>query len=194
MCIKNCLVSRVIVSLILVSAVLAGRPAVVVADETDAATKAAAETEAAALAAIETKLEELFKEMDLFYKVGKTETGGKTFTVMYEYDGATSRITCAVRSLGVYGGKTIYSMSAWTVVSAAESAMPPNVIKLVATDNDSLLLGNYSMSQNFQTVYSNGTIPFDDASSAGSVFMCFAYTHVNNASLKKKIDAILASN
>ena len=190
MYIRNCFTGRIILSLLLVCAFLAGQPSMVVADEKEAATQ----TEADALAAVETKLEELLKEADLFYKVGKTETGSKIITIMYESQGATSKITCAVRPIGTYGGKTVYSVSAWTLVSQAESALPPNVIKLVATDNDSLLLGSYSMSQNFQMVYSNGSIPFDEATSARGVLMCLFYTHDNSVSLKKKIDAILASN
>lgn len=186
------LVNHVLVSLIVLSAILVARPIVVRADETDAA-KAAAEADKATKAAAEKRLEEAMKSLDLFYKNGKTETGDNVITVMYEYQGSTSKITCSVRPLGTFGGKTVYSLLAWTMVTSGESALPPNVIKLVATENEAVSIGQCSMSQDFKVVYSNCVIPLDESTSDGVISLCLLHANYNATGLKKKIDAIVSA-
>jgi uncharacterized protein (UPF0333 family) len=186
------LVNHVVVSVIVLFAILISRSSIVRADETDAA-KAAAEADTAAKAAAGTRLEEAMKSLDLFYKVGKTETGDSVVTVMYESEGSTSKITCSVRSIGRFAGKTVYALVAWTTITSGESALPPNVIKLVATENEAVSLGQYSMSQDYKAVYSNCTIPLDETTSDGMVALCLAHTNVNASGLKKKIDAIVSA-
>ena len=160
---------------------------------TGQSTALAQDEEAAGMAAAHAKLVSLMDSMDLFYKAKKTQTGNTIYTVLFEAGGESTKVTCGVGRLGTYGGKPVYSLWAWASVAGGESAMPPAVIKLVATKSDGLAFGSYSTSKDFTRVFSNCNIVLNDSTTKSAIFMCMGWTHNNRVELKKEIDAIQAS-
>jgi len=167
--------------------------AATVVSATGPSTAQAQDDEAKGLAAAHAKVEALMDSMELFYKTRKTETGKKVYTVLFESGGESTKITCGVGRLGTYSGKPVYSLWAWANVAGSDSAMPPAVIKLVATSSDSLAFGSYSTSKDFKRVFSNCTIVLNSSTTESAIFMCMGWTHNNRVELKKQIDPILAS-
>jgi len=138
---------------------------------------------------------ELVKLLDatdnLFYKTKKNDQGGTFYTIVWESEGESSKIILGLKKLGHYNNKYVFAISAWTYVARSDDPMPPAVIKAIALESDSLLVGSYSCSKDFKQVYANMSGVLENAST-GSIWMYCAYLHTNRLGLKEKVDQALA--
>lgn len=143
--------------------------------------------ETAALAKAHTEFVELLKNTDnVFYKEGDDE-GRKFYLVMFELNGASTKMVISLKVLGTYSDKVIVGMSAWALVSETEEAVPPAVIKAVATMNDRLTLGSLSCSEDFKRVYANLNAATEGLT-PGALWMYFAYVQSNAKEAKSIVE------
>ena len=124
---------------------------------------------------------------NLFYKASKDDNGNPFYTIVWEDGGESTRIIMSVKELGHYNNKYVHSIMAWTYVIESDSPLPPAAIKAVATESDSLLVGNFSCSSDFTKVYANMTGVLTDAK-PGAIWMYCAYLHSNRLDLREKIE------
>lgn len=120
---------------------------------------------------------------NIFYKVQTNEAGATFYSILWDLDGETTRFIFNIKLHGTYGGRPIFGISAWTIVGQSEEAVPPAVIKAIATVNDRLLLGNISCSEDFTTVYANLTATADELT-PGALWLYCAYLQENVKSMK----------
>ncbi len=147
-----------------------------------------------AMKAAHVRLTKLLDETDdLFYKTKTGKNGLPFYTVVWESNGETSKIILGLKELGHYHGQYIYAINAWAYVATSEEPMPPAVIKAISTANDTLLVGNFSCSQNFKEVYANMSGMLEDSTS-GSIWMYFAYLHSNRLKMKGLVDQAMAGS
>lgn len=152
------------------------------------------QAEADALVQAHARLKESLDRVDdLFYKEMKTDAGLTFYNLIWDKDGETSKITFELRQLGHYGGEPIFGVLAYTTVAQAEGALPPAVIKAVATKNETTGLGYFSMTDSFNTVYMNFSAP-SDTLTPGQIWMTCAYVHNNRIKMKKEIDSLLSAS
>jgi len=149
-----------------------------------------------AMKAAHGRLTKLLDETDdLFYKTKTSKNGQPFYTVIWESEGETSKIILGLKELGHYHGQYFYAINAWAYVATSEEPMPPAVIKAISTANDTLLVGNFSCSQNFKEVYANMSGILGDSTStsgSGSIWMYCAYLHSNRLKMKGLVDQAMA--
>lgn len=170
-----------LVALTVASLCLLATPAVAQPDGAEEAMKAAHENLVSVLDQVE----------DLFYKKKTTDDGSIFYTVMWEADGETTKIILGLKELGYFNSKYIYGLSAWTYVVSSDTPVPPAVIKLVASANDSLAIGSYSTSADYTNVYANMSGVLKNTT-PDEIWMYIAYLHSNRMKLKQQVDQAMA--
>jgi hypothetical protein len=151
------------------------------------------EDEAASWAAAHEKfVEQLDKIEGAFYKTSKSDSGNTFYTLMWEMEGETSKITIELRPVGHYANKSVFGIIVYATVIQSDSALPPAVIKAVATKSENTKLGHFSMTESFNTVYVNASLLSDNLT-AGQIWMACAYVHQNRIGMKKEIDDLMAA-
>lgn len=130
---------------------------------------------------------------NVFYKTNKGQDGSQFYTVVWEFDGKSVKFIATLRRLGFYGGEDIYGISLWTYVIDGDTAVPPAVIKAIATTNDRMTLGNISCSEDFTKVYANLTASLEGLT-PGSFWLYAGYMHSNAEGMKATIEEALAGS
>lgn len=145
-----------------------------------------------ALRNAESKLVAVLDNTDnLFYKTTKNGDAPTRYSVRWEEDGAVSNIVLLLRPLGTYKKEPLFGLLAYIVVAESENPFPPSVIKMVTVKSDTCVLGAYSMTENFNTIYISTTIP-SDTLTPGQLWMTCSYLHMHNGEAKKEIEKIVA--
>jgi len=159
------------------------------AQEEDAKLEAAKEK---ALAQLKENL--LGMSDNVFLREQVLDNGVKFLQLIWQENGESTKLTFELKILGNSGGEPVFSILAYTTVAFQENgAMPPAIIKKVSTVNNQLLLGYFSMTDTFDTVYLNCTAPSDTLTSS-QLWMICAYMQQNRIALKKEIDPILSAS
>lgn len=148
---------------------------------------------AAARAEMDGKIETLLKELEVFYKVSKDSAGNPLYTVLWEDDGGSTKLTVNVKKTGTYRHKPLFVVYAYAVSASLPDGqeLPPEVIRTIGVASDDLVMGGYSVSAKGNMAYSN-TSAFLNEMSAGEMWMTLAQAHQNNLDLKAKIDPMLS--
>jgi len=145
-----------------------------------------------ALRNAESKLVEVLDNTDnLFYKTTKNGDAPTRYSVRWEEDGAVSNIVLLLRPLGTYKKEPLFGLLAYIVVAESDNPFPPAVIKMVTVKSDTCVMGAYSMTESFNTVYLATTIP-SDTLTPGQLWMTCSYLHMHNGEARKEIEKIMA--
>ncbi len=139
----------------------------------------------------EKKLEALLDEVGVLYRKRFSEEGQFwEYAVAIEGGDQASMVKINLKQWGTRGdGTKVYTVYGWTVVTelATDQPIPPEVIKYVASTNDKLMIGNYSIGGN--KVYANMGVIMQDLT-ASSLGMYLMNLHANCVTAKKEIDAL----
>jgi len=139
-----------------------------------------------------TKLKEVLdKTNDLFYKEATGKDGSSFYQLIWESEGATSKIFIELRQLGHYAGEPVFSVMVYSMVASVDGSLPPTVIKAVATKNDRTMMGYFSMSESFDSVYMNCRVP-SNTLKPGQLWMILAYMHQYRTEFRKEIEGLLS--
>ncbi|QDT32946.1 hypothetical protein [Thalassoglobus polymorphus] len=152
------------------------------------------EDAAASLAKAHEQLRAVLDNTDnLFYKSGKENDGSTFYTVIWEHNDNSVKFIATLKKLGFYDGTDIYGLSLWTYVANEENAVPPAVIKAVATTTDRLSLGSFSCSQDFTKVFANVTASLDGLTPA-SMWFYAAYLQSNKEAMEGIIEEAMSAS
>lgn len=141
--------------------------------------------------AMEQKVEGLLKELELFFKTGKDKAGHATYTVMFDYEGHTSKLELSIKQPGKYEYEPLWALYTYTVVAEiGPEKLSPAAISAVASATDNLTVGSYSISSNEQNVYANSSA-YINHMSAGELWLTLALTHNNRQEMLETLQPLL---
>lgn len=152
--------------------------------------RADAATKEEAIKAGEELLEKNLNELNALFKKQADDRGQNLYMVAWEYQNSSARIFIRVKHLGTKGGKDVISYSAWTQVAQAPQGetLPPAVIKLICTETDTNMLGNFSLNEKMDMAFANMTGVVNGMTPEGLWISLTAQT-LNVNDIKKKIEA-----
>ena len=127
----------------------------------------------------------------LYRKKFSEESQRWEYSAALEGNGETSLVRIYLKNWGTRGdGSKVFVVYCWTTVAELPKGqpMPPEIVKMIASANEVLYTGNYSIVEN--GVFANLGVMMQDLTSP-AMGLYLADLHSNRMMVKKEIDKLL---